>query len=74
MFAAVRGTMAAPHPSCTIVICTYNRARLIGETLESMRRIRSPRNWDVIVVDNNSTDDTRDVVEQAAVGFPVPLL
>ena len=67
--------MSATHPlSATILICTYNRARLLGETLQSLRQIRTARTWDVIVVDNNSTDETRDVVEQQAVGFPVPLL
>src|SRR5581483_1150647 len=29
--------------------------------------------WDVIVVDNNSSDHTRDVVESRVAGFPVPL-
>ena len=67
--------MVAPHPiSATVLICTYNRARLLAETLQSLRNVRTSRTWDVIVVDNNSTDDTRDVVEQAAVAFPVPLL
>jgi glycosyltransferase involved in cell wall biosynthesis len=67
--------MSAPQLlSATVLICTYNRARLLRETLESLRHVRSARPWDVIVVDNNSTDDTREVVEEAAATFPVPLL
>ena len=31
------------------------------------------RRWEAIVVDNNSTDDTRAVVERHVAGFPVPL-
>lgn len=59
----------------TILIATYNRATLLGETLDSLRRLKvSPgRQWEVLVVDNNSTDDTRTVVERHAADFPVPL-
>jgi glycosyltransferase involved in cell wall biosynthesis len=59
----------------TVLIPTYNRARLLDETLESLRalRVRAGRAWNVIVVDNNSTDDTRAVVERHARDFPVPL-
>ena len=59
----------------TILIATYNRARLLGETLDSLRqlRIRPGRQWEVLVVDNNSSDDTRAVVEQRVAGFRVPL-
>jgi glycosyltransferase involved in cell wall biosynthesis len=59
----------------TILIATYNRATLLGETLDSIRRlrVRPGRQWEVLVVDNNSTDDTRAVVERHGAGFPVPL-
>ncbi len=59
--------------SATVLICTYNRADLLAETLESLRSIRTTRAWDVLVVDNNSTDLTRAVVEARMPGFPVPL-
>ena len=59
----------------TILIATYNRARLLDETLDALRalRVKAGRLWDVIVVDNNSTDDTRAVIERQARDFPVPL-
>jgi glycosyltransferase involved in cell wall biosynthesis len=59
----------------TVLIATYNRASLLDETLQSLRAIRmSPgRTWDVIVVDNNSSDGTRAVVERHAGDFPVPV-
>ena len=58
-----------------ILIATYNRATLLGETLDVLARSRtSPRlRWDVIVIDNNSTDDTRAVVEARQPGYPAPL-
>ena len=59
----------------TVLIATYNRALLLDETLESIRRMRvSPsRTWEVIVVDNNSKDETRSVVERQARTFPARL-
>jgi glycosyltransferase involved in cell wall biosynthesis len=59
----------------TVLIATYNRAALLGETLASIARLRVPPTfrWEAIVVDNNSSDDTRQVVERHAAGFPVAL-
>jgi len=59
----------------TVLIPTYNRAALLDETLESLRglRVAPGRTWNVIVVDNNSSDHTRSVVERHARDFPVPL-
>jgi glycosyltransferase involved in cell wall biosynthesis len=58
----------------TVLIATYNRAALLDETLASLARLRvSTLTWDAIVVDNNSTDDTRAVVERHIAQFPVRL-
>jgi glucosyl-dolichyl phosphate glucuronosyltransferase len=59
----------------TLLIATYNRAALLDETLDSIRllQVRPGRRWEVIVVDNNSTDATREIVERQAATFPVPL-
>ena len=61
--------------TATVLIATYNRAALLDRTLGSLRRLRMDpdRRWEVIVVDNNSTDATRDVVERHGRDFPVPL-
>lgn len=64
------------HPlTATVLIATYNRAALLDRTLTSIRglTVASGRRWDVIVVDNNSRDQTRQVVERHAADFPVPL-
>lgn len=55
----------------SIVIATYNRSADLRATLDSLSRLRPDGPWEAIVVDNNSTDGTRDVVEQAARTFPV---
>jgi glycosyltransferase involved in cell wall biosynthesis len=62
-------------PDATVLIATYNRAPFLDRTLDSIRglRVAPGRQWDVLVVDNNSTDDTAAVVERHARDFPVPL-
>jgi glucosyl-dolichyl phosphate glucuronosyltransferase len=58
----------------TVLIATYNRAALLDRTLTSIRDLRAAgRSWEVIVVDNNSIDGTRAVVERQAQTFPVTL-
>lgn len=48
----------------SIVICTYNRADILQQTLESFFSLNSlDNNFELIVVDNNSTDTTREIVE-----------
>lgn len=57
----------------SVVIATYDRASDLRDTLASLAGLRPDGPWEVIVVDNNSTDGTRHVVEAAAAGFPAPL-
>jgi len=48
----------------TILICTRNRDRLLGETLDSLAQLHVPAPWrcEVLIVDNGSTDRTRETV------------
>ena len=57
----------------SIVIASYNRAADLQQTLRSLAGLRPDGPWEVIVVDNNSPDDTRRVVEEASRTFPVAL-
>jgi glycosyltransferase involved in cell wall biosynthesis len=57
----------------SILIATFNRAAVLQKTLESLASLQPQGSWEVIVVDNNSPDDTPHVVEAAARTFPVPL-
>ena len=57
----------------SILIATFNRDEVLQQTLESLAGLRPDGPWEVIVVDNNSSDRTRDVVEAAAGTFPAPL-
>ena len=49
---------------CTVIIPTYNRAALLGRTLESLtRQSLPPEQFQLIVVDDGSRDATADMVE-----------
>jgi len=52
----------------SVVIPTYNRAELLALALDSVLAQRTSVPYEVIAVDNNSTDHTREVVERAAKG------
>jgi glycosyltransferase involved in cell wall biosynthesis len=48
-------------PLVSIIIPTYNRAHLIGETLDSILDQTYP-NWECIIVDDGSSDNTDTIV------------
>jgi glycosyltransferase involved in cell wall biosynthesis len=58
----------------SIVIATYRRAGILGDTLRSLAALKPDAPWEVIVVDNNSRDGTREVVASMAPAFPAPLV
>lgn len=48
----------------SVVICTYNRADLLVDCLKSVaRQSISKEKYEVLIIDNNSLDDTRAVAE-----------
>src|SRR5215472_10512894 len=51
--------------SVTVIVCTYNRCHVLADTLASVTASQMPDSvtWEVLVVDNKSTDQTREVVE-----------
>lgn len=57
----------------SIVIPTYNRGAELAHTIQSISGISTVDSWELIVVDNNSRDDTKAVVRAAQSGFPVSL-
>ncbi|MGD8380729.1 MAG: glycosyltransferase, partial [Syntrophobacterales bacterium] len=49
----------------SVIVCTYNRAELLGGTLRTLcHQTLDTSEYEVIVVDNNSTDNTREVVDE----------
>lgn len=57
----------------TVAICTWNRANLLDQTLTQMRNLRIPEGvtWELLVVNNNCTDETDAVLERHASQLPL---
>jgi glycosyltransferase involved in cell wall biosynthesis len=57
----------------TVLITTYNRSRYLRDTIAALAKMTVAAPWELVIVDNNSSDDTRQVVEAAQPSFPVAL-
>ncbi|MBE9542804.1 MAG: glycosyltransferase, partial [Proteobacteria bacterium] len=55
------------------IICTYNRAAILTRCLSHLagQKVPAGLEWEIIVVDNNSSDGTDKVVEQLARLHPI---
>ena len=51
------------EPLISIIIPTYNHSRYLGRALQSIYD-QTYGNWEAIIIDNHSTDDTCDVVKK----------
>jgi len=63
---AVTGGGRGKVPRLSVVVCTYNRCILLRDCLESLAvQTLSRDEYEVIVVDNNSTDGTSDLMRSS---------
>lgn len=53
------------NPLVSIIIPTYNRAYLIGDTLKSIIS-QTYSNWECIIIDDGSTDNTENIINEFA--------
>ncbi len=58
---AARAVAQLASPAVAVILPTHNRAAFIGEAIASVQA-QSFRDWELIVVDDGSTDDTATVV------------
>jgi glycosyltransferase involved in cell wall biosynthesis len=64
-----RENSALPHrplpraPFVSVIVCSYNGGRTLATCLDSLGRLNYP-DYEIILVDDGSTDDTRDIAEQ----------
>jgi glycosyltransferase involved in cell wall biosynthesis len=60
-------------PDVTVVLCTYNRAEILRNALRSVTLQETSNRfiYDILVIDNASTDSTRAVVTEVAANSPV---
>ena len=58
-------------PKLSIIVCTYNRAKYIGKTLEHLyRQSLVKNNYEVVIVDNNSADQTPKICQDFIQSHP----
>ncbi|HEY8503179.1 MAG TPA: glycosyltransferase family A protein, partial [Gemmataceae bacterium] len=62
----------APRPAVSIILPTYNRAKFLPQAFASIRS-QQYTDWELIVVDDGSTDDTRAVVQELSKDVPQPV-
>ena len=62
-FAEVPFPPTLPWPRISVIVCTYNGAHTIRDCLEALKRLTYP-NYEVIVVDDGSTDATADIARE----------
>jgi glycosyltransferase involved in cell wall biosynthesis len=73
---ALRSRRGAAITSASVLVCTYNRAALLRETLAALQLMTRPAdcNVEIIVVDNNSTDNTPRVIAAAQSEARIPIV
>ncbi len=57
----------------TVAICTWNRSRKLHQLLSSLEKANIPHDlrWEVLIVNNNSTDDTEAVIASHKRTLPI---
>lgn len=61
----------SPEIKLSVVVCTFNRCELLRECLQSLaEQTAGPDEYEVLVIDNNCTDNTVAVVEMFSDGYP----
>ena len=58
-----------------MVIATYNRSQLLADTLRALcaQQVRPTLQWEIVVVDNNSSDATKETVRRVGETSIVPV-
>ena len=57
----------------SIILCTYNRAEMLAKTLQSLCELIIPSGlkWELLVIDNNSSDTTKELCTEFSQCLPL---
>ncbi len=65
---------AAAPPAATVVIPVFNEAQTVGGLVDAVLELAETHQWEVIVVDDGSTDGVRDVLDSRSQNGQLTLL
>ena len=57
----------------TVMICTWNRSHYLNQALGGMRTLQIPSglDWEVLIINNNSTDNTDEIIARHQNALPI---
>jgi glycosyltransferase involved in cell wall biosynthesis len=61
--------MGPSETALSLIISTRNRSSSLTRTLESLRKFRTCLSWELVIIDNGSSDDTRLTIERFVTTF-----
>ena len=56
-------------PALSLIVSTRNRSRSLTRTLESLRKLRTCLSWELVIIDNGSSDDTQLTIKRFLATF-----
>jgi len=62
------------NPKISLVVCTRNRADQLHRTLNAIEKLVSDDPWELVIVDNGSTDNTKHVIQNFKVNSRLPII
>jgi len=70
------GSVSRTEIDVSVVICTRNRSPRLRQVLASAAEMRTPEGlrWELLVIDNGSTDDTNEVASSFAERLPISVI
>lgn len=60
-------------PQVTVVVCTRNRAEFLPTFLDSLSKISTFISWEIVFVNNSSSDSTQQLLEDFAANVSIPV-
>ena len=74
MITASANPVSGCCPEITVILCTRNRSESLGRCLGYYENIQTTMSWELVVVNNGSTDGTKTILEQQVSRGTIPLV